>query len=523
MTSTLNYGSTSVGTELDREFESALQQVRDQVPGPLPHVVAGAVFPTGPVFERRDPADPSRIVSRAYTATDTVVEDAVAAARRAARAWRARPFGERVELLRKAKARFAANIVVLAALIAAETGKNRVEGLAEAQEAIDLIEHYCAQMEDNGGFVTPMRPTVTDTTTDVLRPYGTFAILAPFNFPVALAVNMTVAALVTGNTAVLKPSDKTPRSTALAARLLDADLPDGVLNVIHGGAEAGQLLVRSGIDGVAFTGSAQVGWDIVRSLTSGPYGKPVLAEMGGNNPAIVMATADLDDAVEGIVRSAFGFSGQKCSATRRVIVDHRVHDALVAKLSDRIKRLVIGDPSTADAFIGPVIDEAMANRVQSALDTARAAGGTVISADLPDLPGHFVAPTLLTGLALGHRLTREELFAPVVTITAVDGISEAMTEANAVEYGLSAGIFSALDEETETFLDEIQAGVVYVNRREGATTGAWPGLQSFCGWKASGSSGKGGLGPWYLQGFMREQSRTVSVGSAAGSRGDVER
>jgi 1-pyrroline-5-carboxylate dehydrogenase len=152
--------------------------------------------------------------------------------------------------------------------------------------------------------------------------------------------------------------------------------------------------------------------------------------------------------------------------------------------------------------------------VASALSAARADGATVISGSVPESPGHFVAPTVITGLARGHRLTREELFAPVVTVTAVDGIDDALAEANAVEYGLSAGIFSALEEETDRFLDEIQAGVVYVNRREGATTGAWPGLQSFCGWKASGSSGKGGLGPWYLPGFMREQSRTVSSGSA---------
>jgi 1-pyrroline-5-carboxylate dehydrogenase len=266
-----------------------------------------------------------------------------------------------------------------------------------------------------------------------------------------------------------------------------------------------------------------VGWDIIRSLSSGPYGKPVLAEMGGNNPAIVMASADLDDAVEGIVRSAFGFSGQKCSATRRVVVDRSVHDALVDKLTGRIKQLVIGDPSVANAFVGPVIDEAIAARVNSALDAARGEGATVISADTPDLPGYFVAPTLVTGLPLGHRLTREELFAPVVTVTPVDGIDEALNEANAVDYGLSAGIFSAIDAEAQQFLDEIQAGVVYVNRREGATTGAWPGLQSFCGWKASGSSGKGGLGPWYLQGFMREQSRTISAGSAKEQRSDDER
>lgn len=507
---TLNYGSTSLASELDQQFEEALAGCRAEVPEPLPHIVGGDVRRDGEVFERRDPSEPDRVVARAHAATRQVVDDAVAAARDAARGWRTLPFAERVQALRAAKSGFSDRVVEIAATISTETGKSRIEALAEAQEAVDLIEHYCAQMELNDGFVTPLRPTATDTTTDVLRPYGVFGILAPFNFPVALAVNMTVAALVTGNTAVLKPSDKTPRSTALAARLLAESLPAGVLNVVHGGAHTGELIVDARIDGVAFTGSAEVGWRIIRTLSGGAYAKPVLAEMGGSNPAVVMASADLDDAVEGIVRSAFGFSGQKCSATRRVVVDRSVHDALVERLTARLEGIVVGDPARPDVFVGPLIDDTIAERVRAALATARDDGATVASGTTPDGAGHFVAPTIVVGLPRGHRLTREELFAPVVTVTAVDGIDDALAEANAVEYGLSAGIFSAVEDETDRFLDEIQAGVVYVNRREGATTGAWPGLQSFCGWKASGSSGKGGLGPWYLPGFMREQSRTVS-------------
>jgi 1-pyrroline-5-carboxylate dehydrogenase len=507
---TLNYGSTSLTSELDQHFERALETCRGEVPERLPHIVGSDVRQDGEVFERRDPSDPDRVVARAHAATQEVVDDAVAAARDAAPGWRSLSFVERVQALRAAKSGFLDGVVEIAATISAETGKSRIEALAEAQESVDLIEHYCAQMELNDGFVTPLRPTATDTTTDVLRPYGVFGILAPFNFPVALAVNMTVAALVTGNTAVLKPSDKTPRSTALAARLLAKALPAGVLNVVHGGAHTGELIVGASVDGIAFTGSAEVGWGIIRRLSGGAYAKPVLAEMGGSNPAIVMASADLDDAVEGIVRSAFGFSGQKCSATRRVVVDRSVHDALVERLTARLGSIVVGDPSRPDVFVGPLIDDVIADRVRTALATACDDGATVTSASIPDGPGHFVAPTIVTGLPRGHRLTREEMFAPVVTVTAVDGVDDALAEANAVDYGLSAGIFSAVEAETDRFLDEIQAGVVYVNRREGATTGAWPGLQSFCGWKASGSSGKGGLGPWYLPGFMREQSRTVS-------------
>ncbi|MDF2824677.1 MAG: aldehyde dehydrogenase family protein [Mycobacterium sp.] len=519
MTTTLNYGSTDVDAELNDSFDAALRAARTPRAEVWPHVIAGVERTEGEVFTREDPARPGRVVSQANSGSEQLVSEAVAAARSAAYGWRSLPYQRRVELVRQAKAVFTDNLVVLAATISAETGKPRVEALAEAAEAVDLIEHYCEQMETNDGFVTALRSTETDTSTDILRPYGVFGVLAPFNFPVALAVNMSAAALVTGNTVVLKPSDKTPASTALAAQFLSAALPAGTVNVVHGGPDVGQLIAASEIDGLAFTGSAQVGWQLIRQLSGGPYGKPVLAEMGGNNPAIVMATADLDDAVEGVVRSAFGFSGQKCSATRRVIVDASVYQQMMDRLSTRVGELVVGDPEDHDSFIGPVIDEQILERVRAAVTTARADGATVIGGPMEGRPGHWVAPTVITGLPIGHRLTRDELFAPVITVTPVDGLDAALAEANAVDYGLSAGIFTAVEDEQQRFLDEIEAGVVYVNRRAGATTGAWPGLQSFCGWKASGSSGKGGLGPWYLQGFLREQNRTISSTAGRGGRG----
>jgi 1-pyrroline-5-carboxylate dehydrogenase len=231
--------------------------------------------------------------------------------------------------------------------------------------------------------------------------------------------------------------------------------------------------------------------------------------MGGKNPTIVAASADLDAAAAGIASSAFGFSGQKCSACSRVIVLDEVHDELVGKLAARAAEMAVGDPADRDAYTGPVIDERAVERFTAAVAEAErdghvAAGGTVL-----DLPGHFVAPTVVTGLPAGHRLTRDELFVPFVTVTRVGSYDEALAEANAIDYGLTAGVFSRDDGELARFLDEIEAGVVYVNRRAGATTGAWPGFQTFCGWKSSGSTGKGGLGPYYVQQFMREQSRTV--------------
>ncbi|MFF5988481.1 aldehyde dehydrogenase family protein [Prauserella flavalba] len=509
MATAVNYSSQNLESSLDEAFERALARARQGMSEALPHVVAGKPVADGEVFDRFDPVMPGESVSRALAAPAGVVTDAVAAAKETTRIWRNRPYQDRIALLRAAKAEFSGRAAEIAGVISAETGKTRLEAVAEAYEAGDLIEQYCAELERHDGFVTPMRSQAEERNTDVLRPYGVFGVIAPFNFPVALSVNMTAAALVTGNTVVLKPSDKTPWSTALAAEILGGHLPDGVLNVVHGGAATGQALAEADVDGIAFTGSAEVGWSLVRKLGDGPWARPVLAEMGGQNPAIVTASADLDAAAEGIVRSAFGLSGQKCSACRRVVVDGAVHDQLVDKLVERAKRLSVGDPADPTTDLGPVIDDAIAARLDQALATAGRDGTVVTGGRIEGQRGNFFAPAIVTGLPAAHPLTRDELFAPFLTVTRVDGFAAAIAEANAVNYGLSAGIFTTDDTERERFLDEIEAGVVYVNRREGATTGAWPGIQSFCGWKASGSSGKGGLGPWYLPGFCREQSRTI--------------
>ncbi|MGY1737595.1 aldehyde dehydrogenase family protein [Geodermatophilus sp. SYSU D00684] len=510
MTTRLDYGSTDLGdAALDARFEAALAEARkgSEV---LAHVIAGRPDERGATFTREDPCAPGTVVSTARTADAAVVADAAAAARAATRGWRTTPPADRIAALRQAKAGFADRAAEIAGVVSAETGKTRLEALAEAQEAVDLVEHYCAEMERNDGFVTPLRSAPGERNTDVLRPFGVFAVIAPFNFPVALAVNMAAAALVTGNTVVAKPSDKTPRSTALAWEILGAALPAGVLNVVHGGADTGRELAGAAVDGIAFTGSAAVGWQLVRELGQGAYARPVLAEMGGSNPAIVTATADLDAAAHGIARSAFGLSGQKCSACRRVVVDRRVADELVARLAAAAEAVVVGDPADPRTGMGPVADDAVSRRIDDALAAAARDGRVVTGGRAEELDGNFYRPVVVADLPPGHPLTREELFAPFVTVTAVDGFDEAIAEANAVDYGLSAGVFTGDPDEVDRFLDEIEAGVVYVNRRAGATTGAWPGIQSFCGWKASGSSGKGGLGPWYLPGFMREQSRTVA-------------
>jgi 1-pyrroline-5-carboxylate dehydrogenase len=510
MATRLTYTTGARSPELDRAFETVLTDARGRDPEPLAHLVAGRDVAAGEQFAREDPSRREHVASRAHEGA-AVVAEAVAAASAAQRDWRRLPHVERVAVLRATERLIDERKLDLAATISLEVGKVRRESIAEVEEAIDLIETYCGQVESAAGFETPLGQLSPDErNTDVLRPYGVFGVIAPFNFPFALGFGMTAAALLAGNAVVLKPPEEAPASGGAVARLLaEAGVPDGVISLVHGGPATGEALVGSAIDGVAFTGSAEVGREIGRRLSEGPYPRPVLAEMGGKNAAVVGASADLEAAAEGIAKAAFGFSGQKCSACARAIVVDEVHDELVERLAELARTTIVGDPVDPDAATGSVVNERAVARFESSVEAARRDGVVAAGGSRGDDAGWFVAPTVVSGLPLGHRLTRDELFLPVVTVVRVPDFEAALAEANAVPYGLTAGVFSRDEEELDRFLDEIEAGVVYVNRRAGATTGAWPGIQSFCGWKSSGLTGKGGLGPYYVQQFAREQSRTI--------------
>ncbi len=506
----VNYASTSLGDEaLDQAYEAELTALRATDAPIEKNLIGGEWFAADEVITRIDPVHGRTRAGAAYVATDEQVTAAIESARIASKIWRKTPYTERNAMLRQVHGEVEGRLSFIAAVLSAETGKTRLEAYGEAQEVLDMIEHYCAQFEQNDGFVVQQKSSEREQNLDLLVPYGVFAVIVPFNFPVALLVGMSMGALVTGNTIIIKPSDKTPRSSAVISEIFAKHLPEGVVNIVHGGAEVGQALAEGDVDGIAFTGSAEIGWKLFNA--KGPRGRhrPVLAEMGGQNPAIVAASANLDDAATGIVRSAFGLSGQKCSACRRVVVDARVADQLIAKIADRARALVVGDPVARDTNLGPVIDDAIAARIDAALELAQRDGTVIAGGKLDDRAGNFYAPIVVADLPQGHELTRNELFAPFLTVTRVEGFDAALAEANAVEYGLSAGVFSNDEVEIEQFYDEIEAGVLYSNRADGATTGAWPGVQSFCGWKSSGTAGKGGLGVHYLQGFMREQNRTI--------------
>jgi 1-pyrroline-5-carboxylate dehydrogenase len=482
----------------------------------FPTVVDGQPRTDGPTFTLTSPNDAHLELGTFHAATERDIDDAVDAAKAAFPTWSGTPWRERVALLRRAADMISERSNELAALMSMEVGKNRLEALGDVEEAADLIRYYCQQMDDNDGFAHTMgQLSENEHTRSVLKPYGVWAVISPFNFPMALAAGPAGGALVAGNTVVFKPS---PQGSFTGYKLYeclrDAGLPSGVFHYLPGGDEVGAAIVRHpGVDGITFTGSYQVGMEIYKRFAS-RYPKPTVIEMGGKNPAIVSARADLDLAADGIMRSAFGFSGQKCSACSRVYVERPALEELTAKLAERARQVVVGDPVERPVYMGPVIDQEAVDRFRQAVDEARrdgtvVAGGEVLKGGGDGPPeGNYVAPTVVA-VAPDHRLFKQELFVPFVAVAGVDSLAEALQLANDTEYGLTAGFYSTDDAEVQRFLDQIEAGVVYVNRRAGATTGAWPGVQPFGGWKGSGSSGKAGGGLYYVQQFMREQSQTV--------------
>jgi 1-pyrroline-5-carboxylate dehydrogenase len=505
--------------EFHQRFDSALEAVRREAGRLHPfHINDAAIETAAEPLVDRSPIDSSLVLGRFSAAGPEHVDSAVKAARRAQREWGGWPWRDRVALLRGAASLIRKRKYQLAALMSLEVGKSRLEAMGDAEESADLIDYYCQQVEDADGFVRSMsRITPVERNTDVLRPYGVFACIAPFNFPLALSAGMSSAALVAGNAVVYKPAEETPwTGLELYHIYRDAGLPPGVFNVLFGRREdiGDPLWQHPGVDGVVFTGSKAVGLRIHAGLSSG-WIKPALLELGGKNAAIVLESADLDAAAEGVMRSAFSLQNQKCSATSRVYVQRQVAEPFIERLVEKTRSIRMGDPSERDVFFGPVINQQAVDRFERAVAQARTEGtielgGERLRGGAFDR-GYFVAPTIAR-LPLESTLYRDELFVPFVAIGEVSGLDQALQETNRVEYGLTAGIFSRNPAEVARFFDEVEAGVCYANKRTGATTGAWPGAQPFCGWKASGSTGKGGCGPYYVAQFMREQSRTVIEG-----------
>jgi 1-pyrroline-5-carboxylate dehydrogenase len=510
----ITYATLSADNEeLQSAFEAALERARADLGRTYPMLIGGEERLRDETFEDRSPIDREMVVARFAVGTREDARDAIAAARAAYPGWRDTPWRDRLAILRRAADLISERQFDYAALMSLEVGKTRLEALGDVEETADLLRYYSDEFEKADGFVKPLGSlSPEERTRSVLRPYGVFAVISPFNFPMALAGGPAGGAMIAGNTVVLKPSSDAPLlAWKFGEALRDAGLPDGVFNLVTGPGETvgAELQENPGVDGMVFTGSYEVGMQLQRGFVQ-DYPRPIITEMGGKNPAIVSRHADLDIAAEGVMRSAFGFDGQKCSANSRVYVERPVARDFVDRLVERTRSITVGDPTQRENWMGPVINQRALDTFEQAVDEATRDGGTIeVGGETDAERGYFPTPTVVTGLPLDHRLFRDELFVPFLVVGEVDSVDEAIERANDTPYGLTAGIFSEDRAEVEQFLNRIQAGVVYVNRRAGATTGAWPGIQSFGGWKGSGSSGKGGLGPYYVQQFLREQSQTV--------------
>ncbi len=503
--------------ELHKLFDEALEQAKANAGKAYPLYIDGQEVWAGDTFEDRSPIDTGLVLGVFQKGERAHAKAALAAARTASPGWKATPWQERVALMRKAADLISERLIELSAVMSLEVGKNRLEALGDVEETADLIRWYCDQMEKNEGYVKPMlRESDKHSNTSVLKPHGVWAVISPFNFPSALAGGPAGGALVAGNTVVFKPASDTPFTGWLLTECMrDAGLPAGVFNYVSGpGRTVGEELINNDeVDGITFTGSYDVGMHIYKTFAGGKYPRPCITEMGGKNATIVSKTADLDKAAMGVMRSAFGLTGQKCSACSRVYVEAPVHDAFVGKLIALAEKVAVGDPTRQDIFMGPAANKSAYEDYKRFIETLHRDGNIRIGGQVLSegdfARGYFVAPTIVTDLPLDHELWRVEMFLPIVTVAKVDSLEQAMAETNGSAYGLTSGFFGKDEAEIQWYLDNIEAGVVYVNRAAGATTGAWPGYQPFGGWKGSGSTGKAGGGHYYVPQYLREQSQTV--------------
>ena len=495
-------------------FEKAIAEVKKELGKKNPIIINGKEIFSDDCFTVSSPGDTRITIAEFPKASVEDTKNAVTSAKNAFEKWCNVSYQKRVEIFRDCANLFSNKKFFLAAIMTFENGKNRIESMGDVDETIDFMRFYALQLEKNEGFCKhTFHPNPHEKTQTIMKPYGVWGIIAPFNFPSAIAIGMTTGALITGNTAVLKPASDAPLSSFQFAKILYLKLPDGAINFVTGsGSIVGKTLIESSdVDGIAFTGSREVGMKGFQEFTKSAS-KPFISEMGGKNPVIVTKYADLEKASDGVMNAAFGYGGQKCSACSRVYVQQNMFDEFIAKLVKKTKNLKIGLPWEKDVFLGPVINEEAKNKFQDATNLAKQdglvlTGGIVLQNSVYE-NGYYVTPTIVTDLPEDHKLIKDELFLPFLCIQKYDDFDDAIQLANDTEYGLTAGIFSENKEQLEKFFNKIQAGVVYVNRSASATTAALVSSQPFVGWKNSGSTGKGAGGENYLQQFMRTQTQT---------------
>ena len=490
---------------------AALDELDRRLPLRVPVLVAGEPG-GGADFESTDPGMPTRVVATAGRATEADARAAVEAAERGSRDWGQRPAAERAECLRAAAATLRERRLELAALEVRECAKPWPEADADVCEAIDFLEYYAEAAVELARGPKLAQPRGERNAMRYV-PRGVAAVIAPWNFPLAIPAGMTAAALAAGNAVVLKPAEQSPAGAlALVEALHGAGVPPDALSLLPGFGEIGAALVRDpAVHLIAFTGSGEVGLEIIRAAAETPaeqaHVKRVIAEMGGKNCILVDSDADLDDAVPAIVSSGFDYAGQKCSAASRILVHEAVAEQLLERVAGAVDSLIVGQADQFETDVPPLIEreaqERLARCRQLAADEGRIAAGR------DDLPpsGWFAAPVVATDLPPGSSLLNEELFGPLITVESVPGIEAALEIVDSLPFALTGGLFSRSPKTIEEVVRRVPVGNLYVNR---AVTGAMVDRQPFGGNRRSGIGDKAG-GPGYLVQFTEPRVVTENT------------
>ena len=458
-------------------------------------------------FEVTSPADPSDTIGHFPASTAADVDRAVGAARSAFDSWSNTPAPDRGKILRTAGDLLADRKAEIARSMTREMGKPFFETKGDVQEAIDTAYYTASETRRLFGRTVPSE-LPSKMNMSIRRPVGVCGIITAWNFPVAVPSWKIFPALAAGNTIVFKPSEEAPHSGLLFVQaLLDAGLPDGVLNVVHGAGDTGSALVEHDeVDAVGFTGSYEVGTSIAE--TCGRLNKRVSLEMGGKNPMIVMDDADLDLALEGVIWGAYGTTGQRCTATSRLICHESVHDSLVDMIEAEANDLVLGDGNDDETDVGPLINRDALEKVASYIEIGQDEGATLRmggeAADVDGLEGYFFQPTLFTDVTPDMRIAQEEIFGPVLSVLEVSSYDEAVEVANDTRYGLSSSIYTEDVKYGFRAMRDLDAGITYVN---GPTIGAEAHMP-FGGVKDTGNGHRDG--GWAAFEFFTE-TKTVYV------------
>jgi 1-pyrroline-5-carboxylate dehydrogenase len=504
-----------------RSLEEALVRARGELGRRWPLVIAGAKVHGPRTIASLNPAHPSEVVGEVDEASPEQVSQALDAATAAFASWKTTSAEERAGFLFRAAARIRETKDDWNALLVLEVGKPWVEADADTAEAIDFLEFYAREALRLAA-PPPLTPIAGEKNWLTYLPLGVGVVLPPWNFAFAIMAGMTSAAVVTGNTAILKPS---PDAAVIAARFVDLmhelGLPPGVINFVPGdGPAVGEPLVTDPRTRfVSFTGSKAVGLRINELAAKTPPGqkwiKRVIAEMGGKDAIVVADDADLDAAVAGVVAAAYGFSGQKCSACSRAIVDAKLYDAFLDKLVPAVRALAVGDPAVYGNSVGPVINQKAVEKIASYVEIGKSEGRLLTGGGRVAGEGYFIEPTVFADVEPQARIAQEEIFGPVVAVIKARDFDHALEIANGTDYGLTGAVFSASEERLHRAADEFFVGNLYLNRK---CTGALVGGQPFGGFNLSGTDSKAG-GYDYL--LLFTQGKSISRKTAAHAADDL--